>query len=88
MAQLQAKLNLSECTLVLGLEALAGVGFRCQQHQDSLGVNRCQPLAIKREAKIKQFLAAVAEEHFQQEYFAQIPLEVVQSVLKKTLIPR
>jgi single-stranded-DNA-specific exonuclease len=80
-SQLQAKLGLSDYTLLLGLDALACVGFNYRKHEDIVYISRFESLERKKTAKISQFLAATQEEQFKQQYFAEIPLSVVQGVL-------
>lgn len=87
IGQLREKLGLSDYTLQLGLEALSSLGFKYQRHQDLLYLSFTESIKIPKEEKIKHFLAAVREENFQQQYFAEIPISVVESVLENSAIP-
>ncbi|MCA2655504.1 single-stranded-DNA-specific exonuclease RecJ [Microcystis sp. M061S2] len=77
--QLQKRLNLSYHTLELGLISLAENGFKVKKNQENLSFE-----LINHEAKInkiEQFLEAVALENFLQQYFATVPLEILQAIL-------
>jgi single-stranded-DNA-specific exonuclease len=77
--QLQNRLNLSYYTLELGLTSLAENGFKVKKNQENLSFE-----LVNHEAKInkiEQFLEAVALENFLQQYFATVPLEILQTIL-------
>ena len=77
--QLQNRLNLSYHTLELGLIFLAENGFKVKKNQENLSFE-----LVNHEAKInkiEQFLEAVALENFLQQYFATVPLEILQTIL-------
>jgi len=77
--QLQNRLNLSYHTLELGLISLAENGFKVKKNQENLSFE-----LVNHEAKInkiEQFLEAVALENFLQQYFATVPLEILQAIL-------
>jgi single-stranded-DNA-specific exonuclease len=77
--QLQNRLNLSYHTLELGLISIAENGFKVKKNQENLSFE-----LVNHEAKInkiEQFLEAVALENFLQQYFATVPLEILQTIL-------
>lgn len=77
--QLQNRLNLSYHTLELGLISLAENGFKVKKNQENLSFE-----LVNHEAKInkiEQFLEAVALENFLQQYFATVPIEILQTIL-------
>lgn len=77
--QLQNRLNLSYHTLELGLISLAENGFKVKKNQENLSFE-----LVNHEAKInkiEQFLEAVDLENFLQQYFATVPLEILQTIL-------
>jgi single-stranded-DNA-specific exonuclease len=77
--QLQNRLNLSYYTLELGLVSLAENGFKVKKNQENLSFE-----LVNHEAKInkiEQFLEAVALENFLQQYFATVPIEILQTIL-------
>lgn len=77
--QLQNRLNLSYHTLELGLISLAENGFKVKRNQEILSFE-----LVNNEAKfnsIDQFLEAVSLENFLQQYFATVPLEILQTIL-------
>ena len=81
--QVKQKLGLTEVTLELGLKLLENMGFKLSKLVDhnqlyiapTMGVLNVEE--IRRE--IEAFMEAVAEEQFQQQYFAQVSLETIQN---------
>jgi single-stranded-DNA-specific exonuclease len=72
--QLQQKLNLSDCTLKLGLQVLSQLGFNCHHLHQSIQIDYDANCLEDSEQKINQFLQAIEEEQFQRQYFSKIPL--------------
>lgn len=82
LKQLQDKLELSDRTIALGLEALYQLGFKCQKHDSFVQINYCYS-EISQEMKmtINRFIEAIREEQFQRQYFYQIQLSTLQENL-------
>ena len=79
--QLLEKLEIGDYSLQLGLKALLLLGFSL--HREDRNLQFEQKLLTKSqdlEAAINQFLAAIKEEQFQQQYFAAVPLSAIQVV--------
>ncbi|KST62020.1 single-stranded-DNA-specific exonuclease RecJ [Mastigocoleus testarum] len=79
--QLLEKLDIGDYSLQLGLKALRLLGFSLQRQDRNLQFE--QKLSTKSqdlETAINQFLAAIKEEQFQQQYFAAVPLSAIQVV--------
>lgn len=83
IAQLQDKLQISDRTIQLGLDALTTLEFQIQ-HQDWLISITWQPLTDTMESfnneAITNFLAAIEEEQFLRQYFYQVPLATMQTM--------
>jgi single-stranded-DNA-specific exonuclease len=85
--QLLEKLGIGDQALLLGLRALKYLGFKITRQDRFLLFT--QDSAIKStlaEAGISQFLAAIREEQFQQQYFADVPLSTIQAVADHTVL--
>lgn len=91
LEQLRAKLNLSDRTLHLGLNALAHLGFHVKHqdwsvtikwHSSELSSNETDSANHK---DIVAFLTAVEEEQFLRQYFYQVPLSTIQSQTWQTV---
>lgn len=79
--QFRDKLNISDACLQLGFQALPHLGFDVQLQGQALKITQqSQPAEASSTAQpqIDQFLAAVQEEQFRRQYFAQVPLRVLQ----------
>ena len=77
--QLCSKLDISDRSLDLGLEALTKLGIKCHQnHQNLQFISATQNLS-EGEKSVNKFLEAVAEEKFQRDYFYQVPLSTLES---------
>ncbi|NET83457.1 MAG: single-stranded-DNA-specific exonuclease RecJ [Moorea sp. SIO1F2] len=91
LVQLQEKLDLSDRTVELGLNALSAIGFEVS-HQDcgvqiswhpkewsSHGTNVAENDAIALRARCANaiFFAAIEEEQFRRQYFYQVPLSTI-----------
>jgi single-stranded-DNA-specific exonuclease len=77
-SQLQTKLNLSERSFTLGLEALAKIGFVHQQSdRQYLFTWQESKLLSNISQSIEIFIDTLEEEQFQQQYFYRVPLETI-----------
>ncbi len=83
--QLCEKLGVSDGCLQLGLQALGELGFQVTHFADSLWLSR--PKRAYRvgdlaeiSPAIEQFMAAVSEEQFLRQYFAEVPLSTIQAM--------
>lgn len=79
--QLLEKLDIGDYSLQLGLKALRLLGFSLHRQDRNLQFE--QNLSTKSqdlETAINQFLAAIKEEQFQQQYFAAVPVSAIQVV--------
>ncbi|MEA5604324.1 single-stranded-DNA-specific exonuclease RecJ [Nostoc sp. UHCC 0252] len=77
--QLLEKIGISDQTLLVGIKALKSLGFTVKRQDNYLQItwhrsDRAENLA---DAAVAQFLAAVREEQFQQQYFAEVPLSTI-----------
>ncbi|MBF2020310.1 MAG: DHH family phosphoesterase [Hydrococcus sp. C42_A2020_068] len=82
LKQLQDKLELSNRTLALGLEALSQLGFKCQKHDGLVQIHYCySEISQEIEITITRFIETVKEEQFQRQYFYQISLSTLQENL-------
>ncbi|MEA5551119.1 single-stranded-DNA-specific exonuclease RecJ [Anabaena cylindrica UHCC 0172] len=81
--QLLEKLGISDKSLHLGFQALKYLGFTVQRQDRSLQItwNAETSNETNADTVINQFLAAVREEQFQQEYFANVPLSIIQGMI-------
>jgi single-stranded-DNA-specific exonuclease len=79
--QLGDKLGISDRTLDLGLEALTKLGMECHQNNQNLQFVRGRENHLEGAKIVKKFLEAVAEEKFQREYFYQVPLSTLESII-------
>ncbi|MFN6482549.1 MULTISPECIES: single-stranded-DNA-specific exonuclease RecJ [unclassified Nostoc] len=80
--QLLEKIGISDQTLLVGIKALKYLGFTVKLQDRSLQItwhpsDSAENLA---EEAIAQFLAAVREEQFQQQYFAEVPLSTIVAI--------
>ncbi|NEP60543.1 MAG: hypothetical protein F6K31_26670 [Symploca sp. SIO2G7] len=92
LTQLKEKLELSDRTLQLGLNALSLLGFQVKRVDWSVQIHR-QPGELSSEAinstaseLIQEFLAGVEEEQFRRQYFYQVPLSTVQTMVNQTAL--
>ena len=82
-SQLQTKLNLSDRTLNLGLEALEKIGFIHQQsNKNYLFSWQEQELLFNINKAIQTFIDTIEEEQFQKQYFYQVPLDTINQQLQ------
>ncbi len=80
--QLLEKLNIRNQSLFLGFKALKYLGFSIQQQDGSFVFHQhstIQPTVAQ--TAVEQFLAAVQEEQFQQQYFAEVPLSTIKAIV-------
>ena len=77
-AQIKTKLNLSDRSFYLGLQALkrAGFHYRLQNNLYQFSSTN-KTIDSNLEPDVRAFLAAVREARFQQQYFYQVPLPVI-----------
>ncbi|MFN6497615.1 MAG: single-stranded-DNA-specific exonuclease RecJ [Nostoc sp. DedQUE01] len=81
--QLLDKLGISDRTLFLGIKALKYWGFTVTRQDRDLQIT-WNPNSIfqgNADAAVTQFLAAVSEEQFQQNYFAEVPLSTIVAMI-------
>jgi single-stranded-DNA-specific exonuclease len=79
--QILAKLGIKDQSLHLGFKALRLLGFTITRVNRSLiFTHQSTTNATSAEAVIAQFLAAVREEQFQREYFAEVSLSTIQAI--------
>jgi single-stranded-DNA-specific exonuclease len=83
LAQLQDKLDLSDRTLHLGLNALSELGFQVKHSDWSITISWTPIDSSTTDSSTQQatqsFLAAIEEEQFLREYFYQVPLSTIQA---------
>ncbi|MEH1809584.1 single-stranded-DNA-specific exonuclease RecJ [Nostoc sp.] len=80
--QLLEKIGVSDQTLLVGIKALKYLGFTVQRQDRSLQFtwnpnDNAENLA---DEAVARFLAAVREEQFQQQYFAEVPLSTIVAI--------
>ncbi|WP_258001492.1 DHHA1 domain-containing protein, partial [Fischerella thermalis] len=85
--QLLQKLGIGDQSLHMGLRALKYLGFTIQRQDRYLQINQ-QPNteSVLAETAITKFLAAVREEQFQRQYFAEVPISTIQAIAFKSVI--
>ena len=88
LAQLQDKLDLSDRTIQLGLNALSCLGFQVEYLDWLININ-WQPsvdaIASADNAATLAFLSAVKEEQFLRQYFYQVPLTTIQTMASQAV---
>jgi len=90
--RLKQKLRMGDRLLSLGLEMLVKIGFELikgEQDQEFTFASSAHGCDVSEEELTKQtrrFIEAVAEDQFQQEYFAHVPLEVIQASVSSSLL--
>ncbi|WP_375477211.1 DHHA1 domain-containing protein, partial [uncultured Nostoc sp.] len=80
--QLLEKIGISDQTLLVGIKALKYLGFTVQRQDRSLQItwhpsDSAENLA---DEAVARFLAAIREEQFQQQYFAEVPLSTIVAI--------
>ncbi|WP_319419675.1 single-stranded-DNA-specific exonuclease RecJ [Pleurocapsa sp. FMAR1] len=76
-AQIQAKLNLSNYSFNLGLQALKTLGFQCQIKDNLYQFAFEENLDANLNNQIDTFLSTIKEENFQRQYFYKVPLPTI-----------
>ncbi len=82
LAQLQEKLDLSDRTLHIGLNALAPLGFEVKHLNYSVAISwnpDSEGNSSTASDATQKFLAAVGEEQFLRQYFYHVPLSTIQA---------
>lgn len=82
-SQIQAKLSLSDRSFDLGLKALCLAGFKHHLERDSYHFIFSENTASGLSSAIDSFLSAIEEEKFQQQYFYQVPLPIIDRQLHR-----
>ncbi|WP_445636832.1 Single-stranded-DNA-specific exonuclease RecJ [Nostoc sp. DSM 114161] len=77
------KLGISDRTLFLGIKALKYYGFTVTRENRDLQItwNPSNVFETKGDAAVREFVAAVSEEQFQQNYFAEVPLSTIVAMI-------
>ncbi|MBN3888429.1 MAG: DHH family phosphoesterase [Nostoc sp. JL31] len=80
--QLLEKIGVSDQTLLVGIKALKYLGFTVQRQDRSLQFtwNPNDSAENLADEAVARFLAAVREEQFQQQYFAEVPLSTIVAI--------
>ncbi|MEM6837896.1 MAG: single-stranded-DNA-specific exonuclease RecJ [Cyanobacteria bacterium P01_C01_bin.120] len=83
VAVFQAKLGLSDRTLPLAFAALNRLGYTLQREGDDFTITApaSPPAPTQYEQAATAFLTAVQEEHFRQQYFYEVPIDILEQVL-------
>ncbi|NEP11329.1 MAG: single-stranded-DNA-specific exonuclease RecJ [Symploca sp. SIO2C1] len=90
--QLKEKLELSDRTLQLGLNALSSFGFQVKRLDWSVQIHRdsgepfSNAIAFSTNELIQEFLAGVEEDQFRRQYFYQVPLSTIQTMAAQTAL--
>ncbi len=93
LQKLKAKLAIGDRSLKLGLEALTELGFRSSFDLQANAVkiesapqSTTQNFDLYSLPLVHALLAAIEEEQFQRQYFLQVPVYTLESVLEATLV--
>ncbi|MEH2180927.1 single-stranded-DNA-specific exonuclease RecJ [Nostoc sp.] len=80
--QLLEKIGISDQTLLVGIKALKYLGFTVQRQDRSLQITWHPTDSAENlsDEAVARFLAAVREEQFQQQYFAEVPLSTIVAI--------
>ncbi|MEH2122472.1 single-stranded-DNA-specific exonuclease RecJ [Nostoc sp.] len=80
--QLLEKIGISDQTLLVGIKALKSLGFTVKLQDRYLQITWHQNDSAESfaDAAVERFLAAVREEQFQQQYFAEVPLSTIVAI--------
>jgi single-stranded-DNA-specific exonuclease len=78
--QLLEKLGIGDHALLLGLRGLKYLGFKITRQDRMLVFTQDSIIEPMAEAAVEKFLAAVREEQFQQQYFADVPLSTIEAM--------
>ncbi|TVQ45800.1 MAG: single-stranded-DNA-specific exonuclease RecJ [Gloeocapsa sp. DLM2.Bin57] len=77
--QIQTKLQISDRTLKLGLETLSHLGYIITYSEEGLQITSHQQSTLIPQKYLDSFLETLTEELFQQQYFNQVPLNIIQN---------
>ena len=85
--QLLEKLGIKDQTLYFGFKALKCLGFTVTRLDRDLQISldSTKIAETQADAAVEQFLAAVREEQFQRNYFAQVPLSTIMAIANRPL---
>jgi len=84
--KIQTKLKLSDRSLELGFQALEKVGFNLKNSSGTIQITHSgELLSYGAENIISLFLAAVAEEQFQHQYFSTTPISTLEKILTQQI---
>jgi single-stranded-DNA-specific exonuclease len=80
--QLLEKIGISDQTLLVGIKALKSLGFTVKRQDNYLQFTWHPTDSAENfaDAAVARFLAAVREEQFQQQYFAEVPLSTIVAI--------
>ena len=79
--QLLEKLGIGDQALLLGLRGLKYLGFKITRQDRALVFTQHSNIELNlAPVAIGQFLAAVHEEQFQQQYFAEVPISTIEAI--------
>ncbi|MEH1832152.1 MAG: DHH family phosphoesterase [Nostoc sp.] len=80
--QLLEKIGISDQTLLVGIKALKSLGFTVKLQDRYLQITWHPSDSAENfaDAAVARFLAAVREEQFQQQYFAEVPLSTIVAI--------
>ncbi len=80
--QLLEKLGIRDQTLFWGIEALKSLGFTVTRQDRDLQISWNPSINSEdfNDAALERFLAAISEEQFQQNYFAEVPLGTIMAI--------
>ncbi|YAF97784.1 MAG: single-stranded-DNA-specific exonuclease RecJ [Nodularia sp. CChRGM 3473] len=81
--QLLKKLGIRDQTLFSGIQALKCLGFTVKSQDSDLQISWHPSVtaATVTDAAVAKFLAAISEEQFQQNYFAEVPLSTILTMI-------
>lgn len=92
-SHLKQRFHVCDRTLQLGLDTLAQAGFQILEQSDQVYINQTPSTAKiwatqQFEDALQMFLAAIAEDQFQQRYFAAVSLPTIQSTAQQIALTR
>ncbi|MFS0519774.1 single-stranded-DNA-specific exonuclease RecJ [Nostoc sp. UIC 10607] len=80
--QLLEKIGITDQTLLVGIKALKSLGFTVKRQDRYLQITWYPSESAENlaDAAVERFLAAVREEQFQRQYFAEVPLSTIVAI--------
>ncbi|MEC4984402.1 MAG: single-stranded-DNA-specific exonuclease RecJ [Oscillatoria sp. PMC 1068.18] len=84
--QICVKLNISEATLELGINALSQLGFLVDKNNKLIAINEFNSPSSNVDRAISRFIFAVAEVQFRREYFYQVPVTTLEGIVKQSTL--